>query len=179
MITDSQLTFVDDATIKDLWGSYNMDDVGVPAQKIVLIDKGILKNYLVDKYSGIELGIPATSSCRKEPGQCKPTARMSNTYVAAGNDIPSQIYASFESGIIIREIKIGHVNPITGEFYLLILEGDLISNYKSVGKVANVEVETTTLEILNNIHMIGNDLKFTSGFCIAESGKVPVCDSLR
>ena len=80
-ISNSQLNLVDDPTIEGLWGSYRLDDTGVVSKKTILIEKGVLKNFLVDKYFGCLHNLPVTSSSRRESCACMPVARMSNTVI--------------------------------------------------------------------------------------------------
>ena len=65
-IASDIVTAVDDATIPNGWGSFNMDDEGEASRKNVLIENGILKSYLVDKLNGRRMNMPSTGSGRRQ-----------------------------------------------------------------------------------------------------------------
>lgn len=174
IVACEQLTVIDDPTISGLWGSLYADDVGIATHPTILIENGILKNYLVDKYSGSMLGIPVTAATRRESYRYKPTARMSNTYIKNGCINPDEIFSSLGEGIIIWEMKKGHVDPISGDFYVNVDSGEMIKNGRSIGVLKNFELQANAQEVLHSIEMIGNDIKFVEGFCNATSGKIPV-----
>lgn len=173
-ISNSQLNLVDDPTIEGLWGSYRLDDTGVVSKKTILIEKGVLKNFLVDKYFGCLHNLPVTSSSRRESCACMPVARMSNTFIENGIYERDEIYASMENGIIINEMDMGHVDPLTGLFLIHVKKGELISEKARKGYIYDLNIRTSALDVLKNIEMIGNDLKFSNGFCVSSSGKIPV-----
>ena len=93
-IAGSKVTAIDDGTIPNAWGSFNIDDEGTPAQRKVLIEKGILKNYMIDKLNGRRMGMEGNGSCRRQSYQYAPTSRMSNTFIDNGPDCNEDIIKS-------------------------------------------------------------------------------------
>jgi TldD protein len=77
-------TIVDDGTIGSRRGSLNVDDEGMPTQKNILIENGILRGYLQDKLSSRLMKTESTGSGRRESYQHIPMPRMTNTYMLAG-----------------------------------------------------------------------------------------------
>ena len=57
-----------------------------------------------------------------------PTSRMTNTYIANGNDTPEEIIASINDGLYAKKMGGGSVNPVTGEFNFAVSEGYLVKN---------------------------------------------------
>ncbi|HEY7708910.1 MAG TPA: TldD/PmbA family protein, partial [Candidatus Entotheonella sp.] len=80
-IAQPVLTAIDDGTIEHGWGSFNIDDEGLPAQRTVLIENGILKTFLADRIGAAQVGIPRTGSGRRESYKFAPVSRMRNTYI--------------------------------------------------------------------------------------------------
>lgn len=72
-IANEKVTAMDDGTIPGAWGSYNMDDEGNPSGRIVLIENGVLKNYMVDRLGSRRMGMPMTGSSR---GKITPMSRL-------------------------------------------------------------------------------------------------------
>ena len=98
------------------WGSINIDDEGTPAQRKVLIENGVLKSYMIDKFNGRRMGMASTGSARRQSFSYVPTSRMTNTFIAPGTDRDEDIIASIEYGLYAKSMGGGSVNPVTGEF---------------------------------------------------------------
>jgi len=174
-IASEKVTLIDDGTMPNHWGSVNMDDEGHQTQRNVLIDKGILKGYLVDRFNGRKMGMAATGSARRQDYTFVPTSRMTNTFVAAGEDNPEDIVASTPYGIYVAQIKGGSVQPQSGEFNFSVNRAYLIEDGKIMRPVKGAKLIGTGAEVLMNIDMVGNDLKVGGcGICGSVSGGVPV-----
>lgn len=171
-IASEVLTLVDDGTILNAWGSYGVDDEGIPAQKNVLIENGILKSYLIDKLSGRRLGMPATGSARRQSYRWTPTSRMSNTYIAAGKHTREEIIANTEYGLFAKNLGAGSVDPVTGEFNFSVIEGYIIRNGRIDKPVKGATLIGKGEEILKKVDMVGSNLEFGQGYCMADSGTV-------
>lgn len=173
-IAHPKVTAIDDGTIKSAWGSLNISDEGEPVQRIVLLENGILKNYMIDKLGARRMNMPSTGSGRRQSYKFAPTSRMTNTYIAPGTDKNEDIIASVDYGLYAKRMGGGSVNPITGEFNFAVLEGYLIRNGKIAEPVRGATLIGKGHEILFNIDMIGQDLAMDQGMCGSESGSVPV-----
>ena len=92
------VTAIDDGTIPNGWGSANIDDEGEPTQRNVLIEKGILRGYMVDKLNGKRMGVASTGSGRRQSYKYAPTSRMTNPYIAPGNSTPEEIIPDTQQG---------------------------------------------------------------------------------
>ena len=116
-IASEKVTLIDDGTMKNIWGSINVDDEGNLPKKNILIDKGVLKSYLVD-YSNIEKmdNHPLTGSGRREDYTYEPTSRMTNTYLASGTDAIEDMIKSIDYGIYCYSLGGGLVDPASGNF---------------------------------------------------------------
>ena len=172
-IANEKVTAIDDGTIPNAWGSINIDDEGTPAQRKVLIENGILKSYMIDKFNGRRMGMASTGSSRRQSFAYTPTSRMTNTYIAAGNDKNEDIIASIEYGLYAKEMGGGSVNPVTGEFNFAVNEGYIVRNGKICEPVRGASLVGKGSEILQNIDMVGTDMDMGQGMCGSSSGSVP------
>ncbi len=172
-IANPKVTAIDDGTIPNGWGSVNIDDEGTPSQKNVLIENGILKSYMVDKLNGRRLGMASTGSSRRQSYQYEPTSRMTNTYIAAGEDRDEDIISSIEYGLYAKEMGGGSVNPVTGEFNFAVREGYLIRNGKICEPVRGASLVGKGSEIIQKIDMVGKNVARGQGMCGASSGSIP------
>ena len=127
-IASSKVTAIDDGTIPNYWGSINIDDEGTLGRKNILIENGILKSYMVDKLNGRRMNMEPTGSSRRQSYKFAPTSRMTNTYIASGEDNPEDIIKSIEDGLYAKKMGGGSVNPVTGEFNFAVAEGYIVKN---------------------------------------------------
>ena len=172
-IANEKVTAIDDGTIPNAWGSFNIDDEGTPAQKNVLIEKGVLKTYMVDKFNGRRMGMASTGNARRQSYAYTPTSRMTNTYIAPGEDKNEDIIASIEYGLYAASMGGGSVNPVTGEFNFAVNEGYIIRNGKICEPVRGASLVGKGSEIIQNIDMVGTDMEMGQGMCGSSSGSVP------
>ena len=172
-IANEKVTAIDDGTIPGSWGSINIDDEGTPAQRNVLIEKGVLKSYMIDKFNGRRMGMPSTGSSRRQSYAYTPTSRMTNTYIAPGEDRNEDIISSIEYGLYAASMGGGSVNPTTGEFNFAVNEGYIIRNGEICEPVRGATLVGKGSEIIRNIDMVGTELDMAQGMCGASSGSVP------
>ncbi|MBR4058330.1 MAG: TldD/PmbA family protein [Lachnospiraceae bacterium] len=172
-IANEKVTAIDDGTIPNAWGSFNFDDEGTPAQRKVLIENGILKNYMIDKLNGRRMGMEGNGSCRRQGYQWAPTSRMSNTYIDNGPDKNEDIIKSIEYGLYAKDMGGGSVNPTTGAFNFSVREGYIIRNGEICEAVRGASLIGKGSEVIMDIDMVGQNLATGQGMCGASSGSVP------
>ena len=172
-IAGPKVTAVDDGTIPNAWGSINIDDEGTPARRNVLIENGILKTYMVDKFNGRRMGMEPTGSARRQDYSYTTTSRMTNTFIVEGNDDNDDIISSMEYGLFAKSMGGGSVNPTTGEFNFAVNEGYLVRNGKICEPVRGASLVGKGSDVIMNIDMVGKNLDLGTGMCGASSGSIP------
>lgn len=173
-IASSIVNAVDDGTIPNSWGSNNIDDEGNKTEKVVLIENGILKNYLVDIVGGRRMNMRPTGCGRRESYKYEPTSRMSNTYICNGKSTPEEIISATKLGLYAKTLSGGSVNPATGEFNFAVSEAYIIRNGKICEPVRGASLIGKGGDVLMNIDMVGNDCARSNGMCGSVSGFIPV-----
>ena len=164
-IASEIVTAVDDSTLNYHWGSYKFDSEGYPSQRNVLIEKGILKSYLLDVKSSKKLNLPQTGNGRRQSYRDIPFTRMSNTFIDNGTEKPDILLSSVKKGIYAKEFSGGQVDPATGDFVFGISEGYMIENGKLGYPIKGAALIGNGPEILGKIEAVGNDLDYAPGFC--------------
>ena len=164
---------VDDGTVLNEWGSSSFDDEGTPTSRNLLIENGILKNYMVDKLNGRRMEMAATGSSRRESYKYAPTSRMTNTYILNGKSKFEDMISSVDYGVYAKYLGGGSVNTTTGEFNFASQEAYIIRNGKIAEPVKGATLIGTGLEILNNIEMVSNNFGSGEGMCGSISGSIP------
>ena len=172
-IANEKVTAIDDGTIPGAWGSVNIDDEGHPTQRNVLIENGVLKNYMIDRLGSRRMGMPMTGNGRRESYAYEPTSRMTNTFIDNGPDKNEDIIASIEYGLYAKSMGGGSVNPLTGDFNFAVNEGYIVRNGKICEAVRGASLIGTGSKILQDIDMVGQNLATGQGMCGSSSGSVP------
>ncbi len=172
-IANEKVTAIDDGTIPNAWGSVNIDDEGTPTKKNVLIENGVLKGYMIDRLGSRRMGMEMTGSARRESYLYEPTSRMTNTYIANGNDKNEDIISSIEYGLYAKKMGGGSVNPLTGDFNFTVSEGYMVRNGKICEAVRGASLIGNGCRILQDIDMVGQNLAMGQGMCGSSSGSVP------
>lgn len=173
-IANSAVTAIDDGTLPNEWGSQKFDDEGEKTRRNVLIEKGILKSYMVDKLGSMKMDLPVTGSGRKQSYKFAPTSRMTNTFIAPGNHSLDEMIASIDRGLYCKNMGGGSVNPPTTDFNFSVAEAYLIKNGKIDRPVKGASLIGRGADILMNIEMVGSNLDYGTGMCGSESGSIPV-----
>ncbi len=168
---------VDDKTLPFRRGTYAYDDEGTQSQRTVLVEKGILKNYLFDKFHAMKYEMASTGNGRRESYRYKPIPRMSNTLILPGETDPAAIIKSVDKGLLVKKMGGGQVDTVRGDFVFEIQEGYLIENGRVGPMVRNATMMGNGPKVLKEIDMVGNDLGFGIGTCGKDGQGVPVADA--
>jgi TldD protein len=171
------ITVVDDPTLPQKRGSYVFDDEGVPGQRTLLVEEGILKGYLYDRLTALKDGVESTGNGRRESYQNKPIPRMSNTLILPGKTRPEEIIRSVEKGLFVKKMGGGQVNTVNGDFVFEVSEGYLIEKGKVAEPVRGAILTGNGPQILKEIDRVGDDLGFGIGTCGKDGQGVPVADA--
>lgn len=172
-IAHESLTAWDEGLSENAFGTIDMDDEGMPAQRTLLIENGILKNFLSDRAGSMRTGHPRTGSGRRQGYTHAAASRMRNTYIAPGNYSVDEIFASIDRGIYCKKMGGGSVGP-TGDFNFGVEEAYLIENGKLTKPLKGAILIGEAKEIMNRISMCSNDLGLAAGFCGSVSGSIYV-----
>lgn len=170
------VTVVDDGSIPDRRGSLTIDDEGIPGQRNVLIEKGVLKGYMQDKLNASLSGVAPTGNGRRESFAHLPMPRMTNTFMEAGESDPDEIIASVENGIYAKNFEGGQVDITSGNFVFTASEAYRIENGRLGRPLKGMTLIGNGPKTLEQISMVGNDLQLDPGIgvCGKDGQSVPV-----
>lgn len=172
-IAHENLTAWDEGLSPDAFGTIDMDDEGMPAQRTLLIENGVLKNFLADRAGSVRTGHPRTGSGRRQNYTYAAASRMRNTYIAPGNYSLQDLFASIDKGIYCKKMGGGSVGA-TGQFNFAVDEAYLIENGTVTKPLKGATLIGEAQEIMNKISMSSNDLGLAAGFCGSVSGSIYV-----
>lgn len=175
-VASSLCTIVDDGTIPGRRGSLSVDDEGTPSQYTVLIERGILKNYMQDRLNAKLMQMQPTGNGRRESYAHLPLPRMTNTYMLSGNNNREEIIASVDRGLYAVDFLGGQVDITSGKFVFTASEAYLIEKGKIVHPVKGATLIGNGPDVLTRVSMVGDDLQLDSGIgtCGKAGQTVPV-----
>ncbi len=157
------VTIVDDGTLEGLRGSLSVDDEGTPTERTVLIEDGILVNYMQDRLNARLMGNKSTGNGRRESFAHQPMPRMTNTFMLAGTSDPAEILASVDDGIYAVNFGGGQVDITSGKFVFSCTEAYRVKGGKILEPVKGATLIGNGPDVLTRVGMIGNDLELDPG----------------
>ncbi|MFV0524566.1 MAG: TldD/PmbA family protein [Acidimicrobiales bacterium] len=173
------VTVIDDGTMADEWGRYAYDDEGAPAARNVLIENGVLVDYLWDGLRARAEGRPSSGNGRRESYRHLPMVRMTNTYLAGGDTHPDDIIAGVDHGVYVARLGGGQVNTASGDFVFGMVEAYMIEGGRLTAPLRDGQLIGNGPRVLQQIEAVGNDFAMgPPGTCGKDGQGVPVGDGV-
>lgn len=159
-IASDALTIIDDATMPGLFGSSPFDDEGVTSRRTVVIERGVLKSYLLNTYTARKLGLRTTGNAsRGLAGNAG--VGPGNFYIEAGTRSETDLIAGVRQGLYITELIGASANTVTGD-YSSGAAGLWIENGELAYPVSEITIAGNLKQMLMNLKHVGANLEFRS-----------------
>ncbi|MFH1433067.1 MAG: TldD/PmbA family protein [archaeon] len=127
-IGSEMMSIYDDGSMPGGWGTIYYDDEGTPSKNTLLLDKGILVQYMHSKETAARLNMPLTGNGRAQDHTHTVIPRMTNTYLAPGSHNIDEMIKDTKKGIIVDKYTVALEDPAGGSFELKTLGGHIIEN---------------------------------------------------
>jgi TldD protein len=176
-VAEPFVNIIDEGITPRQLGSVNVDDEGIPGQKTMLVENGILTSYLHDRISAKHYGVKPTGNGRRESYQHYPIPRMRNTYMLGGESTPEDVIKSVKKGIYVQDISNGQVKIGEGDFAFYVSQGNMIEDGKITRPVKDINIMGNGPKMLQNVTMVANDLELYqggTGACGKDGQSMPV-----
>jgi TldD protein len=162
----------------ELFGSYFIDDEGIPSQKTTIIENGVLRNYLHNLETSSRMSVPPNGHGRASSSSSKPQVRMGFTYIEPRDWEIDELIEDTKNGILCEDFLYGYTNPTTGNFQFKCKFSYKIENGEKKELMRDVALSGMILEVLNRVSAIGNKdtFSFSDGICGKGGQSVRVCD---
>jgi PmbA protein len=157
-VASENVTVIDDGTMPGLFGTAPFDGEGLPTRRTVIVENGVLKNYLLNTYTGRKLNMPSTGNASRGLAGT-PGIGAGNLFLQNGTVSPPQLLADVKAGFYVTELMGFGVNMVTGD-YSRGAAGLWIENGELTFAVEEVTIAGNLKEMLNNITAIADDLQF-------------------
>jgi PmbA protein len=156
-IASELITIIDDGTLEKGLASAPFDGEGVPTQKRVIVENGVLKGFLYNTYAARRAGVKSTGNAVRNGFDSLPGIGPHNFYLMSGSHKPEDIIAATDRGVLVKEVTGYGINPVNGHFSGG-ASGLWVENGKITFPVKGITIAGTAEEILNGIDLLGNDL---------------------
>ena len=162
-IASELVTIIDDGTRPKSMRSRPFDGEGVPTQRRVLVDKGVLKGFMYNTIVAKRAGVKSTGNASRGGFTSIPGIGAHNFYMDAGKSSPQDIISATRVGLLLKGITGYGIDSVNGNFSGG-ASGYWIENGKIVFPVKGLTVAGNAIEMLNGIDMVGNDLDLNRSF---------------
>ena len=175
-VASDGVTIIDDGTIDKRRGSLNIDDEGTPTEKTILIENGILKNFMQDRLNARLMKTKSTGNGRRESYKHVIMPRMRNTIMLNGKNTQEEMIKSVDHGIFAVSFGGGQVDITSGKFVFNCTEAYEIKNGKIGSPLKGATLIGDGPSSLKEILMVGNDMMLDPGIgtCGKAGQGVPV-----
>ncbi len=174
VVASPLVTLVDDGTVLGEWGNFAVDDEGFLPARNVLIENGVLTDYMWDWLRARKEGRKSSGNGRRQSYAHLPMVRMTNTYLLAGTEDPEEIVAQTPSGVYVKKLGGGQVNTATGDFVFGTTEAYLIEGGRITEPLRDANLIGNGPEVLRRIDAVATDFDMTPGTCGKDGQSVPV-----
>ena len=175
-VASEGVTIVDDGTIDKRRGSLTIDDEGTPTERTVLIENGILKNFMQDRLNARLMKTKSTGNGRRESYKHVVLPRMRNTMMLSGKNTQDEMISSVDKGIFAVSFGGGQVDITSGKFVFNCTEAYEIIDGKIGSPIKGATLIGDGPSILKEVSMVGNDMMLDLGIgtCGKAGQGVPV-----
>lgn len=174
-IASSLVTIVDDPTLAMAWGGYRYDSEGVPAERVTLVESGILVTWLESLETSSRTGRPPNGHGRAEGALGRPMPRMSNTFLLKGEHSLEEMIRGIERGLLVESGESGYVMSERGMYTCHANRGFRIEHGKLGEPVKHVALSGHILQTLSSIDRVSSEFKLCDpGYCGKDGQEVPV-----
>jgi PmbA protein len=163
-IVSEYLTIYDDGLYSGGMNTWLFDGEGVPQQKTLIVDKGVLVNFLYDTYAAKKEGRESTGNASRNGYLSTPSIDTTNFHIMPGTISADDLIRQVDDGLLVYYLQGAHSsNPVSGDFSVVatpvwkIRHGEIVSASRSVMIAGNI------FDVLNNIKLVGNNERQVGG----------------
>jgi len=174
LVASPLVTLVDDGTVSGEWGYLAVDDEGRPGARNVLIENGVLTDYMWDYLRAHKQGRRSSGNGRRQSYQHLPMVRMTNTYLLEGESDADEIVAQTPRGVYVAQLGGGQVNTATGDFVFGMTAAFLIENGQITAPLRDCKLIGNGPDVLQRVDAVATDFSMMPGTCGKDGQSVPV-----
>jgi len=162
-IASNLVTIHDDGLLEGGLQTWKFDDEGVPSQKTIVVEKGILKHFLYDSYTANKIGVESTGNAFRgglAPYTSTPALEATNFTFIQGNKSPENLINEIDNGLIVYSVQGAHSsNPESGEFSVVATPAWKIEKGSVAYAVKGAMLAGTIFDVLKSVSALGNNTR--------------------
>lgn len=163
-IASDVVTFYDDGSIEGAFGSFHYDDEGVPTEKTLLVEDGVVVGLMHNRETAQKLNAEPTGNARAEDFRFEPIIRMRNTYMNPKDHSFEELMEDIKFGYYLKSFRGGQAN-LDGTFQVGIQEAYEIVDGELDAPILNASISGNTLQTLQKVDAVGKDFELWPGRC--------------
>jgi TldD protein len=173
-IASEKLSLFDDGRLPHGAGSQHVDDEGHFTQKTLLIENGVLRNFLYDHRSALKNKTKSTGNGRRQSYKYQASVRLTNLVVQAGSKSENEMIASIPRGLYVKKLGGGQVSGITGDYIFSIEEAYLIDKGIIGRCVHGASLVGKAKHFLSSIVEVASESQLNYGICDKMGQPLPI-----
>lgn len=176
-IASDTVTVYDDGLLNGGLRTWKFDGEGVPQQKTLIMEKGVLRNYIYDNYTARKEGKESTGNATRAGYLSTPNVEATNFHFKSGNKSPEKLISEVDDGLLVYFLQGAHSsNPSSGEFSVVATPAWKIEDGEIVYATKGVMLAGNIFDVLKNISAVANNERkigqLVAPWVLAENVKV-------
>ncbi len=155
-IASEMLTIVDDGTAEGRLNTRKMDGEGVPSQRTVLIERGVLKNFLYDTYTASKDGVESTGNAVRGYDQ-PPSVGATNFIIERGDATREEILRELNEGILVSDVIGAHTADATSGAFSVVAQNAFSVKRGELKPLREVMLVGNSVEMLKRVEIVAKD----------------------
>jgi PmbA protein len=152
------VTIYDDGLLNGGLRSWKFDGEGVPQQKTLVVEKGVLRNFIYDNYTAKKEGKESTGNATRAGYLSTPSIEATNFHFMPGNKSPEELISEVDDGLLVYYLQGAHSsNPASGEFSVVATPAWKIENGEIAYATKGAMLAGNIFQVLKNISMLANN----------------------
>jgi len=163
-VASEMITLVDDGRLPSGFGTMKYDDEGVPTEKTIIIERGIVRGFMHSRETARQFNVSPTGNARAWSFEYDPIIRMRNTYIEPGDWTLEELIEDVKDGYFLRGDGGGQAD-FNGEFMFTVQEAVKIENGELKESYRGAAISGNAFEVLNKVKGVGRDFYMLIGMC--------------
>jgi PmbA protein len=158
MVASDLITVYDDGLLDGGMRTWKSDGEGVAQQKTLIIEKGILRNFIYDDYTAKKEGKKSTGNATRAGYLSTPSVEATNFHFMSGNESPEELISEVDEGLLVYYLQGAHSsNPASGEFSVVATPAWKIKNGKIAYATKGAMLAGNIFHVLKNVSAVANN----------------------
>ena len=159
-VASEVVTIYDDGLLDGGLRTWKFDGEGVPQQKTLILEKGVLRSFIYDNYAAKKEGKESTGNAFRAGYLSTPNVETTNFHFSAGEKSPEELIGEVDEGLLVYSLQGAHSsNPASGEFSVVATPAWKIEKGRIVHPVRGAMLAGNVFDVMNNVSSLANNVR--------------------